>query len=1229
MLTTILLKEALQEDFDYSATHAGKKLFQTKSVLSITVSKNEIEAMVLDVAIPYFVNFENKDDGNYIIFEGHCTCNQEVCKHQAAVLYAAIEVLKNAPSAKKQTTPSPKMPDTLEKKSTKFYRHLPMENGLQQAIAQHRPKSYRSLSWGESLEGAFISPSEIELTTTSENDYSYGKAEKKIRIMMDDGQVFVQCLSCSQTIDTLCTHQMTLLLAAKDTLVALNFHTPNSYQKIIADVAKRKNISPDIFTKYYDLKILSNGLSTIPKYENMVNQEWLQVAQNLQTNTKNKRRFFIEKEITQLENGSTQKYAFLWTDSNNNDDDSLLNISFVKGIGYKRKEGIRDANNLMEYIPSGFPKQYQDLGQQLFFYCQEENLETRFQAVKNLIENNMETLNEIYNYTFEKDRYGYTPKISDLNLIEFVPQELECKITFEIIDGFTHLTRHITHLDKPFNYKKIVCSNPVFCSTYKEAYLYPHHRFQEFMEIFPENNDTVILPTMDKVQQTDLVNQFQNHFEVSVPNDLILEEKILTNPQLQILLREAGNFVLFEPRLKYGEHSFNAFDEDSYFIDDYIFKVDNIDREYLIDFLKKAHPEFDNPIQIQDYVFLQVKELINNYWFIHFNEACEAAGIEVLGQKDLTKFKYSKHRAKTYMHIKSGIDWFDVDAGISFGNENIKTADWIRALRNKETFITLKDGSLGVLPEEWLKQASKVLAVADVEKGALKISKYRFNIIEDLFENIDDKKIIKELKAKKARLAKIDTNKKYSLPKNITATLRDYQKHGYEWLKFLDESEFGGILADDMGLGKTLQVITLLADQIKAAPSLVIVPRSLLFNWAAELDKFCPDLKYVIHHSSGRAKTMEALLPIHIIITTYHTAANDISIFKDFKFNYIILDESQAIKNPDSKRYKAMRLLQSRNRLAMTGTPIENNTFDLFSQLSFTSPGLLGGKSSFKNNFSIPIDSNGDVEAANLLRKLIHPFILRRTKEQVAKDLPEKTETIIYCEMGTAQRKLYNNLKRKIKQDLEEIVEEKGVAKSKFYMLDGLLRLRQMCNSPLLVNKDFTGVNAESVKINTLVESLTEALEQKHNALVFSQFTSLLAIVRTELDKRGIPYAYLDGSTNKRQVQVDKFMKNDNIHLFLISIKAGNTGMNLTKADYVYILDPWWNPAVETQAIDRTHRIGQKNQVFAYKLICKNSIEEKILKLQEKKKRLASDIIRTDDNILKSLKKEELMALFD
>jgi len=1221
------IQEYIEIVFTLSTIDKAKQLLLNSAIPSMDLESDFITASVLDRSKLLVVEFHFANTFGGIRIEGYCSCYKEDCKHQAAVLLEAIQALEL-----EQLTDHPAPKFKLKKAPSNHFRLLPLEQDFASAVIRYAPKKFKHLSnWAETFEGRFISPSVIELINVSKRQYNYGFEKQKIQLKVEGDQVYIKCLTCAKKIDTLCLHQTNLLFLSSKVFNKHDILRPNAYEEIVEKGCEELSIARSALDSYFEMKITSDGVAFIATKENMVDKKWLADTQKLQSNAKETRDEFINKEMARLNEGRAQKYAFFWSNEEAHSKLPDLNLFFAKGSAYKNKEGIRDVVKQLETIPTDFPTHLQELGQQFFFHSQKEDLETQFQLMRDLIENNVEILNEIYHYTYKGNlRSHYTPKVSELNLVKFLDKPLECEITFEVIDGFTHLTRHLTHDGEPFNFRRVNYINPVFSSTSNFAYLNPHHRFQEFMEIFPENFDTIILPVMDKVQQTNLVNQFQNNFEVTFPDDLVLEEKTLTNPEFQILLREAGEFIIFEPRLKYDGHSFNAFEEeDNFYIEDFIFKVDEMDRTYLVDFLKNAHPDFNKKIQIQDYVFIPVNELINNYWFIHFNEACEAAGILVLGQKDLSKFKYSSHRAKTQIHLKSGIDWFDVEASVSFGKEKIKTADWIRALRNKESFIKLKDGSLGMLPEEWLKQASQILAVADLEKGNLKISKYRFNVIEDLFENIDDKKVIKELKDKKARLLKIDTNKKYTLPDNINATLRDYQKHGFEWLKFLDESEFGGILADDMGLGKTLQVITLLADQIKAAPSLVIVPRSLLFNWAAELDKFCPDLKYVIHHGPSRTKIFEELKDKNIIITTYSTAAIDIQMFKDFKFNYIILDESQAIKNPNSKRYKAMRLLQSRNRLAMTGTPIENNTFDLYAQLSFTSPGLLGGVTSFKNNFSIPIDTHGDTDAANLLRKLIHPFILRRTKEQVAKDLPEKTETIIYCEMGSAQRKLYDNLKRKIKEDIEEVVEEKGVAKSKFQMLDGLLRLRQMCNSPLLVNPSFTGVNAESVKINMLMENLTEAIDQKHNALVFSQFTSLLAIVKKELDKRGIKYAYLDGSTTNRQAQVNKFMNDDEISVFLISIKAGNTGMNLTKADYVYIIDPWWNPAVEAQAIDRTHRIGQKSQIFAYKLICKNSIEEKIIKLQAKKKQLATDIIRTDENVLKSLKKDELMALFD
>jgi SNF2 family DNA or RNA helicase len=1227
MITIDLIEDTLREDFSGRALEQGRALFLEGAVMKIRITKNDLEASVRDGKHMHVVDFERIEDWEYIFFEGYCTCGEECCKHQVAALHAAVEKIEVS-KGRKNTKKIPQA--KLEGKNAGVYRRLPIEGGLAYAIRRHSPGRFDRLSWGESFEGTFISPNEMEFISVNTGFY-YETRNRKIRLKVENGEVYVRCLSCSSTKQTLCSHQSALLDATAGVFSDIDLtELEEQYHAIMQDASQKLNIELAVVEKYYQLKVLPHGPTLVAKHQNMVGEQWLDITKGIHKNYQYNRQERIKATTARLEEGRAQRYAFFWTNEDPNEGFSALGILFAKGGAYKTKEGVKDITKLLDRIPNGFPPHIQPLGQQLFFYCQEEDPETQFGNVKLLIEEHMEALNEIYHYTYQGTIDAYRlPKVSALNLVKFVPGQLECKISFEVIDGFTHLSRHITYNGKAFDYKKVIYANPVFCSTKKEAYLYPHHRFQEFMAIFPAGYDTVILPAMDKAEKTSLVNQFSSHFELSVPSGFTMEEEILADVQLQILLREAGTFVLFEPRIKHGTYSFNAFEENAYYTSDKLYRVDEEDRLFLVNFLKEAHPKFDNTFQVQDYVYLDLNEMMNNYWFIHFNEACEAAGIEVLGQKELTKFNYSKHRADTYMHIKSGIDWFGVDAGVSFGNEKVKTADWIRALRNKETFVKLKDGSLGMLPEEWLKQASKVLAIADVEKGKLKISKYRFNIIEELFDNIDDKKIVKELEEKKARLQELDTQKKYPLPKNVNANFRDYQKHGFAWLKFLDESGFGGILADDMGLGKTLQVIALLADQISEPTSLVVVPRSLLFNWAAELDKFCPDLTYVIHHGPGRSKNMESLTANNLIITTYHTATNDVQLFKDFRFNYIILDESQAIKNPGSKRYKAMRLLQSRNKLAMTGTPIENNTLDLYAQLSFTSPGLLGGLTSFKNNFSIPIDSKGDTEAADLLRKLIHPFILRRTKEQVAKDLPEKTETIIYCEMETAQRKLYENLKTKIREDLEEAIEQKGVSQSKFQILDGLLRLRQMCNSPLLINPAFSGANANSVKINTLMDNLREALSQKHRALVFSQFVSLLKVLRDELDKRGIKYAYLDGSTTKRQAEVDKFMNDNEISIFLISIKAGNTGMNLTKADYVYIIDPWWNPAVEAQAIDRTHRIGQENHIFAYKLICKNSIEEKILKLQAKKKKLAADIIQTDENVMKSLDKEELMALFD
>jgi non-specific serine/threonine protein kinase len=351
----------------------------------------------------------------------------------------------------------------------------------------------------------------------------------------------------------------------------------------------------------------------------------------------------------------------------------------------------------------------------------------------------------------------------------------------------------------------------------------------------------------------------------------------------------------------------------------------------------------------------------------------------------------------------------------------------------------------------------------------------------------------------------------------------------------------------------------------------------------------------------------------------------DIEFLRRFEFEHVLLDESQVIKNPLSLTARAARLLHARHRLVLTGTPVENSTVELWSQFAFINPGLLGGLEYFQTEFGNPIEKKGDVEAASLLRKLVYPFILRRTKDQVAPELPPRTERILYADMAPAQLKLYLRMRDTYRGMLLGMIEKDGLASSRIKILEGLLRLRQICNHPLLVDERYRG---ESGKFELLIETIETLRSEGHKALIFSQFVQMLRIVRAQLDERGIPYAYLDGHTVNRQEQVDAFQNDPNLPFFLISLKAGGTGLNLTAADYVIHIDPWWNPAVEMQASDRTHRIGQDKPVFIYKMITRDSVEEKIILLQERKKLLVEQLVTPDAGFFKSLGVEDIEALF-
>lgn len=745
-------------------------------------------------------------------------------------------------------------------------------------------------------------------------------------------------------------------------------------------------------------------------------------------------------------------------------------------------------------------------------------------------------------------------------------------------------------------------------------------------ENFPEYFNQVIAPIAKEIEI-----KFGNF-------DLPHSANTLKPLEKSLYISEFDKFLLFKPVVKYkGKREFNPLEEGNpLFYEDgkIISKVrDKKWEEDFIEELQSLHPKFK--LQGHKGFFnLSMEEFIKGYWFLEVFETLKAAKIEVYGLKDLKNFKYATTKPQISLDISSGMDWFDVDLKVEIENEFFTLKDLKRKLVKSENFIKLGDGRLAVLPEEWVEKIQKYLRLGELNKeGQLQVSKKKFAVLEDTFDEGQlSTEILAELAEKQQRLKEFKNIKNQKLPKDIKATLRNYQIEGFNWLCFLDEFGWGGILADDMGLGKTVQVITFILHRLEQKvkkPILVVVPTSLIFNWKNEIEKFAPTIKYYLHYGSNRSDSHKDLKSAQLIVTSYGLMYNDLALLKKVSFDYVILDESQAIKNASTSRFKAAIALKANNRLAMTGTPIENNTFELFAQMHFTNPGFLGSAQDFKQTYTTPIDKYGDENAASELQKLTNPFILRRTKEIVAKELPPKTEDIIYCEMEPSQKKVYEAYRNQMRLQILDKIEEEGVNQTKLVVLQALTKLRQICDSPLLLSGEEEGYEGSSVKLDMLLEHINEKTSN-HKILIFSQFVKMLGLIKDRLVENKIPFEYLDGgsSSKQRESSVKNFQDNQEIRVFLISLKAGGTGLNLTAADYVYVVDPWWNPAVENQAIDRCYRIGQDKHVIAYRMICKDTIEDKIQQYKAKKQQVADSIITTDENMMANLQQEDIMDLF-
>jgi SNF2 family DNA or RNA helicase len=713
------------------------------------------------------------------------------------------------------------------------------------------------------------------------------------------------------------------------------------------------------------------------------------------------------------------------------------------------------------------------------------------------------------------------------------------------------------------------------------------------------------------------------------------EELKNVRPEMRLMIKEKGDYLLFQPFFNYNGYDVRQDDKERIIVPSagrliIIHRNAEVEKT-LIKKIENLHSSFIHIDTDADTLALKGNDVLKNNWFFLFADAVKEMNIPVFGFDALKKFRFNTAKPSTKIFISSNTDWFDAKIDIHFGDQKITVADVKKALANKQQFVPLQDGTLGILPEDWIRRYSMLFAVGEGKATNIKLSKYHFGVIEELYAQRNEEEIFFKLEEKYERLKKHHTVKQIEPPLHLSNILRPYQVSGFQWLNYLSEVNWGGILADDMGLGKTVQALSFLhhykSEQGKLK-ALVVCPTTLMFNWENEIKKFTPSLSWYIHHGSTRSQQMETFLSADIVITTYGTLRSDIQLFAESEFDCVILDESQAIKNPHSKVTKAASLLNAKNRLCMSGTPLQNNTFDMYAQMNFLNPGMLGSMEFFRQEFAIPIDKFGEKDQKEHLRKLLYPFILRRTKEQVAKDLPEKSEMILFCEMNDEQRKIYDAYRNDYRDKILGVVEDKGVQRSQLTILQGLMKLRQICDSPSIVNDEEKYPNV-SVKLEELGREISENIGN-HKALVFSQFLGMLALIKEKMKELGIDYAYFDGSTSApdREKAIQRFQNDENCRVFLISLKAGGVGLNLTAADYVYIVDPWWNPAVEQQAIDRTHRIGQTKNIFAYRMICKDTVEDKILKLQERKRALAADLITDDTSFVKALTKEDVEYLF-
>lgn len=824
---------------------------------------------------------------------------------------------------------------------------------------------------------------------------------------------------------------------------------------------------------------------------------------------------------------------------------------------------------------------------------------------------------QIEGYSYEKC-YGYI-KFVDTNPI----------LTFDIVDNENDGIEIIKEIED----YHIIYGQQYIYILYKDSLYRCNDEFKQkivplLLEMNKKDNGVIHI---DKYNATSfceyLVPYLKEFSNTELPDDLLEKYKAeKLNTKLYLDIEDDGN-IIADVKFCYGDSEFNPFDNN---------KIHSCNRNVIEE--SKTKEIFKRHKFIINYkrgiMYLSNEDDIYEFLSQGINEFMKRFEVLVT---DKLKNKQIIAPKMISMGVRIQNEFLEID----FDNLGIDESDLkeiFKRYKLKKKYYRLRDGSYINIDSSSVGTLSNIsdslnISEKEIVEGNAQIPKYRAIYLENIIKN-NDSINVREDKSFKTIISSLNDTKKdnFEVPILLSKVLRSYQKTGFCWLKTLEKYSFGGILADDMGLGKTIQIIALLLDEkLKTQKtSIIVCPSSLYINWKKEINKFAPQMKVLVvsGNAEQRATLIKNINEYDAIITSYDLLKRDIEFYSKYTFKYIIADEAQYIKNNNTKNAKALKKLKSEVRFALTGTPIENSLAELWSIFDFIMPGYLFSYKRFKEEYESPIIKDNNIQAMEKLQKLVAPFILRRIKKEVLKELPDKTETIMYSEMDSMQEKLYKAYLATSKKEIDEEIAEFGFEKSKFKILSIITRLRQICCHPSLFVDDYDG---ESAKLEQCLEIIEGAILAGHKILLFSGFTSMFDIITKRLEEVGIEYSILTGQTkvDSRIEMVDEFNKDKNIKVFLISLKAGGTGLNLTGADIVIHYDPWWNLSAQNQATDRAYRIGQKNNVQVFKLITNNSIEEKIQKLQDRKMDLSNQVIKTGETFINNMRKEDIFELFE